>query len=176
MDDLKYIISQILTIGVYLILAMSYYSRNRYKILIFNFIALSIKTIVYFLLGAWTGLAMVIISLIMNIIIIVEQKKNKCNTSKNDILVLVSIYVLSIVVTLFTYNGFFSLFSVFATMVYIFSVWQKSKSVYKILGIPISILWIIYNIYIKSIFGIILETLLFTCSCIGYITEIRRKK
>lgn len=170
----KYVISQVITIVIYLILAMSYYSKNRGKILILNFAALSLKIIVYSLLEAWTGLSMTIVSIIMNVIFIVEYRKNKDSINKNDILILITIYVISIIFTIFTYSGFFSLFSVFATMVYIFSVWQKSKSVYKILGIPISILWIVYNIYIKSIFGIMLETLLLICSCVGYILDIRK--
>jgi hypothetical protein len=36
-------------------------------------------------------------------------------------------------------------------------IWQKKTSVYKVLGIPVGIIWVIYNIYIASIFGIILE-------------------
>lgn len=167
---LRYVISQILTIIVYLILALSYYSKDRKKILILNFIALFFKIYIYVLLEAMTGLAMTIISLIMNVVIIVNYKKEK-----NDIFTLCLVYLLLIIFTVFTYNGFFSLFCVFATMLYIFSVWQKSKKVYKILGIPISMLWIMYNIYIKSIFGIILEMLLFLCSCIGYMIEIRKK-
>ena len=60
-------------------------------------------------------------------------------------------------------------------MVYTYSIWQKSTKVYKICGIPIGILWIIYNTYVKSILGIILESIILICSITGYILEIKRK-
>lgn len=75
-----------------------------------------------------------------------------------------------------TYDGFFSLLSVFATMLYTYFVWQKNTTTYKLLGIPIGILWIAYNIYIFSIFGIILETILLICSISGYILEKNSKQ
>jgi hypothetical protein len=66
--------------------------------------------------------------------------------------------------------------SVFATMLYTYSVWQKKISIYKILGIPVGIIWIIYNIYIVSIFGIILEVVLLISAIIGIVREYKMKK
>ena len=61
--------------------------------------------------------------------------------------------------------------SVAATMLYTYSVWQKNTKVYKWLGVPVSLCWITYNIYISSLFGIILETVLMTSAIIGYLRE-----
>ena len=61
-------------------------------------------------------------------------------------------------------------------MLYTYSVWQKKTSIYKLLGIPVGILWILYNIYVQSIFGIILESLLLICSTTGYILEVKKNK
>ena len=58
-------------------------------------------------------------------------------------------------------------------MLYTFSVWQKETHIYKILGVPIGILWISYNIYIESIFGIVLESIILICSLTGYLLEIK---
>lgn len=77
---------------------------------------------------------------------------------------------------MFTYDGFLSLLSVFATMLYTYSIWQKKTSIYKILGLPIGILWIAYNIYIMSIFGIILETILTISAIYGYFKEKKNKQ
>lgn len=76
----------------------------------------------------------------------------------------------------FTYEGFLSLLSVFATMLYTYSVWQKKTIVYKLCGIPIGILWVLYNLYVKSIFGVILEAILLVSSSIGYGLEKRKIK
>ncbi len=86
------------------------------------------------------------------------------------------LYAISIISAVFTYNGFFSLLAVLATLIYTFSVWQKKTNVYKLLGIIVGFLWIWYNIYIMSVVGIILETILLICSTTGYLLEISKKR
>ena len=95
---------------------------------------------------------------------------------KIDIIVLITFYIACVISAIFTYEGVLSLLSVIATMLYTLSVWQKNPKVYKLLGIPIGILWIAYNIYVMSIFGIILETILLICSSTGYLLEIKKGK
>ena len=131
----------------------------------------------YIFLNAWTGLAMCVVALIRNIIFLIDEKKNGKRESINrtDVIILVILYVISIISAILTYDGFLSLLSVFATALYTFSVWQKKTNIYKLLGIPIGILWVSYNIYIMSIFGIILEAILLICSITGYLLE-RRKQ
>lgn len=120
---------------------------------------------------------MCIVALIRNIIFIIDEKKNgkRETINKTDIIILIILYIISIISAIFTYDGFLSLLSVFATALYTFSVWQKKTNIYKLLGIPIGILWILYNIYIMSIFGVILETILLICCITGYLLEKRRK-
>ena len=175
--SITYILSQIFTIIMYILLGLTYYSKERKKVLILNFLALIANGIAYIFLGAWTGLAMCAVALARNIIFLLDEKKNgkREKINKSDIIILIILYVISIISAIYTYDGFLSLFSVFATMLYTFSVWQKKTSIYKILGIPIGILWILYNTYIMSIFGIILESVLFICSITGYILEKRNK-
>ena len=124
-------------------------------------------------LSAYSGLAMVVVAIIRNIIFIIDEKKNgksNKNTTK-DYIVLAVLYIISIVFAVFTYNGILSMMSVVATMLYTFSVWQKNTKTYKLLGIPIEAIWIIYNIYIFSIFGIILESVLAVSTIVGYLRE-----
>ena len=106
-----------------------------------------------------------------------ENKNGKRDEiTKKDIIILIVLTAISIVSSIFTYDGFLSLFIVFATMLYTYSVWQKKTNVYKFCGIPIGIMLITYNLYIKSLFGIILETILMVSSTTGYILEIIRKR
>ena len=101
-----------------------------------------------------------------------EQKVicfNHEQNTKKDIIILAVLYVITILLSVFTYNGLPSLFSVLGTFLYTYSVWQKNTNTYKLLGIPTSISWIAYNIYIKSIFGGILESIVLICSGIGYL-------
>lgn len=173
-----YLVSQIVTIIMYILLAITYQVKNRKTVLILNFLALIANGIAYILLDAYTGLAMCIIALLRNTIFLIDEKKNG-KTEKNnkkDIAILVILYTLSIISAIFTYDGFLSLLSVFATMLYTYSVWQKKTKIYKLLGIPIGILWTLYNFSIGSIFGVILEMALLVSSMIGYILEVRRAK
>lgn len=175
---ITYILSQVFTIINYALLAISYYAKDRRKVLIISFLSLIANAIAYIFLSAWTGLAMCAVALIRNIIFLIDENKNgkRETNNKTDIIILIILYTISIISAVFTYDGFFSLLSVFATMLYTFSVWQKKTNIYKLLGIPIGILWILYNIYIQSIFGIILETILLICSTTGYILETKKNK
>ena len=171
--SITYILSQVFTVTNYILLAISYYAKDRQKILMLNFLSLTSVGIAYIFLNAWSGVAMCVIALIRNIIFLWDEKKKgkRENINKTDIVTLVTLYIVTITLAIFTYDGFLSLFSVFATMLYTYSVWQKKTQIYKLLGIPIGILWISYNTYIGSIFGMILETVLLVCSCTGYLLE-----
>ena len=170
---LTYILSQVFIILNYVFLVITYQLKNKNKILLFNIVSQTSCALSYICLSAYTGLAMAIISVFRNIVFLINEKKNGVTkeTTTNEILMLIVIYALIIILSVITFNGFLSLLSVFATMLYTFSVWQKSTKVYKILGIPVSLLWLSYNIYIHSIFGIILEFILMTSAVIGFTKE-----
>lgn len=173
-----YILSQVFIIINYIFLVMTYQSKSRKYILIFNFGALISTGISYIFLSAYSGLAMVIVAIIRNIIFIIDEKKNG-KSNKNgikDYIILAILYIISIISAVYTYNGILSMMSVVATMLYTYSVWQKNTKIYKALGVPVGIMWIIYNIYIFSLFGIILEIILTISSIIGYIKENKESK
>ena len=174
---IEYILSQVFTIIMYVLMAITYYMKNRKAILMVSFASLVANVIAYVLLNAWSGLAMCMVAMIRNIIFLVDEKQNgkRDEISKKDIVILIILYIISIGSAIFTYEVFFSLLSVFATMLYTYSVWQKKTEVYKFCGIPVGILWILYNFYVKSIFGVILEAVLLVNSMVGYQLEKRRK-
>lgn len=176
--SVSYITSQIFTIIYYLLVAGSYYAKDRRNILIITFLSLIANGIAYIFLNAWTGLAMCMVAIIRNIIFLTDEKKNgrKETIDKKDISILIILYVITIISTIFTYEGLLSLLPVLGTMLYTFSVWQKKTNIYKLMGIPIGIIWVIYNIYIRSIFGVILEAVLLICSTTGYLLEVKMKK
>lgn len=175
---IPYILSQVFIIINYIFLVITYQCKNRKQILILNFGALISTGISYIFLSAYSGLAMTVVAIIRNIIFIVDEKKNGKSDENGikDYMILAILYIISIISGILTYNGILSMMSVAATMLYTYSVWQKNTKRYKILGIPVGIIWIIYNIYIFSIFGIILETVLAISAIIGYIKENKKIK
>lgn len=177
-EAIQYIISQIFTIISYIFLATTYYVKSRRNVLILNCVVQCLFMVAYVLLGAWSGLAMSIVALIRNLFFIVDEKKNgqRDKINKKDIIILVVIYIICIVSAIFTYEGVLSLLPVLSTIIYTFGVCQKNIKIYKLLGIPIEILWVVYNIYIKSLFGTILETVMLGVCTIGYILEVKKNK
>ncbi len=176
--ELSYILSQIFTIITYVLLAITYYAKDRKTVLSLSFLSIITNSLEYVFLNAYSGMAMCILALIRNIIFLIDEKKNGKREKNNakDICILVVLYIIAVIFAIFTYEGFFSLLSVFATVIYTYSVWQKKTKIYKLCGIPIGVLWILYNAYVKSIFGIILEAVLLICSITGYIIEVKEKK
>lgn len=174
----NYILSQIFTILMYALLAWTYLIKSKRKIVIVDVASLVANILAYVFLGAWTGLAMCVVAMFRNFYILWDESKHgkRETNEKRDYIFLAVVYLGIILATIPTYEGFLSLFSVFATSIYTYSIWQKSTKIYKFCGIPVGILWIIYNIYVKSIFGVILETALLVFSIIGYVTELRSGK
>lgn len=174
----NYVLSQIFTILMYALLAWTYLIKSKRKIVIVDIASLIANILAYVFLGAWTGLAMCVVAMFRNLYILWDENKHgKRNTNeKRDYIFLAIVYLGIILATIPTYEGFLSLFSVFATSIYTYSIWQKSTKIYKFCGIPVGILWIVYNVYVQSIFGVILETALLIFSIVGYITEVRTSK
>ena len=172
-----YLISQIFITINYFFMAISYYSKNRKRILFCSLISILTVGTAYIILHAWSGLAMCLVSLIRNIIFEIDVKKNgeSKEINKKDIIILIVLYVMIIASAIITYDGIFSLLSIIATMLFTYSVWQKNTITYKILGVPNEVIWILYNIYIKSLFSVILEIILLACCIIGYMIERKEK-
>lgn len=158
--SLEYIISQILVLTYYILYSSTFHLKDNKNILTISSIATLINSFSYYLLNAYTGVAMCLIGIIRNIIF-KENKKSKFK--------LLFILTLIVSISIFTFDNWFSLLNIFATVLYTYSLWQKSTKIYKLLGIIINILMIVYNIFIESIFGVILLTISFISSLIGFI-------
>ena len=122
-----YVLSQVLVIINYVLLIISYQLKNRKTILIVNFVSTISISIAYLLLSAYTGFAMAIVSIIRNIIFLANNKKRK-KITKKDVNILLSLCAISVLFTIFTYDGFFSLMPLVATILYTYSIWQKDRS------------------------------------------------
>ena len=162
-----YILSQILVIVYYLIYSSTFHFKDSKKILIFGIIATVISSISYLLLNAYTGMAMCFVAIIRNLLFS-KEKNNSFN--------LFLIFLLTIAASIFTYNSYFCLFNIIATLIYTYALWQKNTRIYKLLGIIVNALMIVYNIYIKSILGVVLISIAFISSIIGYLKENKEKK
>ncbi len=169
-----YIISQILTLILYSFLGISYLQKNRNKVLILNIIVDILHIAAMCLLKGYSGAAMGLVSLYRDIFLLIYSRKK--NSKNRDIFILITSVILIIIFSFVTYNGIFSMLSIVATLITTFAIWQKNVKYYKFFGIISSLLWILYNVFVFSVVGIILESIIFIFSTIGYIKEIKTKK
>ncbi len=172
-----YIISQIITVAYYAILSSSYLLKDRRIILTSNFVAHIGQASAMAMLKGYTGATMAGIMMLRDLTLLIQEikkSKGKDINKKIDLIILIVTVVLMITLTIFTYNGPLSLLSVIATLVTTYALWQKNVKTYKILGLIAGILWLFYNIFIMSIMGIILQSILVICSTIGYIKDVKK--
>jgi len=165
----SYIISQVLSLVVYSLFCLSYFQNKKCHVLISNIGAHTLQTIAFLLIGGYTGMAMDIILILRDTFFYREEKSQKESSMTRKRIILFFFVTVIIVSTIFTYNGFLSLLSVFATLISTYAIWQNKVEVYRFLGIPVSMLWLGYQISLKAIFAIILESILLISTIIGYI-------
>lgn len=156
-----YVASQVLIVIYYLVYSFTFSMKNKSKILFTSIIATLISAISYFLLNAYTGIAMCFVAIIRNI----WFSKSKTKFS------LMAILLIIVICSIFTYQNMFSPLNSLATMIYTYSLWQDSTKTYKLLGISVNFIIIIYDISIKSIMGVIFMVIAFISSIIGYYKE-----
>lgn len=167
-----YIISQVFAVLAMLSVGISYQFKNKKIILILCIIYSTCYSLEYLLLGAMAGVAMNFVSVIRNVWFYINARKER----KNGIGVFIALYIIIIGLGALTYDGICSLIPTVATLLFTFSVWQDNNKVYRWLSLPISALWITYNICYKSLFGVIAELILLIFEIVGIVRIIREKK
>lgn len=170
---MEYILSQIFVVLSYILLGSTYLIKNRSTILCINLCSLVCNGVSYFFLGAWSGLGVVCIAMIRNVLFMVQQRIKALDKYLiDDIIILVFLMAISIIVGIVTFDSVWSLFSIFASITYTISVWQRNVKVYKILGVLASVFGVVYFVFIHSWFGVILESCILIISAVGVITYI----
>lgn len=174
---LEYTLSQVLIVIVYILICITYFLKNRKKILITNILAHIFQAISFLLLNGLTGVAMNFVYVVRDTFFVIDEKNRKSKKlNKRDYIIFLIFIIIIVVLTIFTYNGWGSLLSVVATIVSTIAIWQKNTKYYKLLGIPVSMAWLGYYIFLKSIFAIVLESILLVSTITGYMLENKKEK
>ncbi len=166
----KYFISQLLVIIATFSIAITYVSKSKKKILIYFIIYNLFYGIHYLLLNAYTGFFMNLVSIGRNVFFFYNNKRNK----ENGIMILIVLYSIIIALGIYSYQDFYSLISMSASLLSTYSIWQNDIEKYRYIAIIVSIEFIIYGIHINSIFAIITEIFLLFVEIIG--VYLNRKK
>lgn len=174
---MDYILSQIFTVLAYALLGVTYLTKKKNLILLLNACSTVSFTIAYIFLFAWSGVKMNMISLLRNLIIYLvarfAPKSKKWNFASLAItlgLILLDILLcITIKSGIFIISSAFDIMPYFATVIYSIAIWNGRGVWYKIFGILSSVAWIVYNAFVYSLFGIILEAVMIVCAIVGLV-------
>lgn len=173
-----YLWSQVLTVIEYGLLGSTYFVKRRRMAVVLDIFSMAAGIGAYILLGADAGLAMSVVILIANFYYLYDEKRRGKNhrLQFRDYVVLAIVLAAIAILAVITYDGPLSLLSVAATVLYEISIWQNSTKVYKFLGIPVALCWMLYNILILSVAGIFSEGIIFIAAVVGYFREYQAEK
>lgn len=157
--NMTYLFSQIIGFISFILSLIAYHRNKKEKILKTMLLANVVDILQYFLLGAYTGCASKLITLVRNEILILKEKNKKFN-KKTILIAFLIIYLISGIIT---YENIYSLFPISASMIYLYFIWNGNELQVKKVAFYCYFLWLIYNISVFSIAGI-------TANCISIIS------
>jgi hypothetical protein len=146
-----YIIAQVIGFVGFIITLIAYHRKTKEAIFKNMIVANTMDILHYLLLGAYTGCLTKVIALIRNIIIVFKEKK-KFLQSYFVLVLFILIYVFA---GIFTYTDIWSIFPIFAAVIYMIAVWNGDELTVKKTAFACYFLWLIYNIFVYSIAGIV---------------------
>jgi hypothetical protein len=150
-----YFVQSLAVIAVIFYLA-SYHAKTRKGILAIQSIGALIWTTHFILMSAWTGALMTLTGGAFTIVFLFKGKNKFLS---KDIVMYVSILTLGIF-TYITWTGIHSLFPFLGVSSIMFAKWQNKPNTIRALCIPNSVLWIFYDLVVKSYGSIIAESLI----------------
>jgi membrane-bound ClpP family serine protease len=145
--------------------AGSFQSKARKEILLWQMLSMAFWIIHYSLLGAWTGTFLVFTN---GMITLLFLYKNKNQWASRPWVLYLALGV-SILVTIFTWNNFYSIFALAGIMSMVLGKWQDDTKKIKLIGILACLFWILYDIFVGSWGGIIAEIVIMLSATIGLI-------
>ncbi|MBR2290125.1 MAG: YgjV family protein [Clostridia bacterium] len=153
---MNFIIIQIIGAIGYSLLALSYFQKEKIKILLMQIIAYVMFIVHYYLLDGITGSICNLIGLFALVTIYLFEKKNV----KNKKILAIGMIPFIVAIALFTYRDIYSIFPIVASIIVILSFLTKHENVIRMIGIISAICWLIYAIVFKSYVAIAFEVIM----------------
>ena len=151
MNNIIFIISQIIGFIAFFVSLMAYHRNKKEKILASMILSNVLNLIHYFLLGAYSGCVTKVMGIARDSFVILKGKK-KALSSNIFLLIFILIYL---VIGIFTYDNIFSILPLVAAIIYIIPIWNGNEITVKKTAFVCYFLWLIYNIFVFSIAGVI---------------------
>lgn len=147
-----------------------YQQKTRKNLLISKAVTDALWIIHYFLLGAYTGAVVTCVALVREVVFFRSDWRDK-----NSKPILVLFLCISVVCSVLTWGGIYSIFAMLGSMLSIVSFWLGEPKVSRIMAFPISCCMLIYGVANGSMAVLINEVLVMVSSVIGILKHDRHK-
>ena len=161
----QYTLSQIFAVFAYFVIGLSYYAKNKEKILLLTLTSTALFLIEYTFLHGTGAMIVNTIGIFRCIVFYIDDKKGRV---KNYISLLLFV-VISIIASAIFLKSYIELMAMGASIIFIYSLWQRNILVYRCLGALNSTIWLVYNSIYRSVVGIIGESSLLIATIISII-------
>lgn len=145
-------LGQIFGIIALILLIISFQINKKDTLLKYQIFSSLFFSVQYLCLNAISGCLMNLMSLVRNII----YKKYK---NAIPVIYLLSIILGMMILSIFSYNGLISLLPTIAVILYSIALWQKNLTITRLVEIVSCLLFIVYNIKVLAITGLILNAI-----------------
>jgi len=148
---LIYTVAQIIGFIAFMYSLIAYHRKDKKTILSNMVISNILNLIHYILLGAFSGCITKLLAILRDYFIILKEKYNKLS----NLFYLIMFIILYIIAAIFTYNSILSILPLVAAIIYIIFIWNGNEIIIKKTAFFCYFLWLIYNIFVLSIAGIL---------------------
>ena len=148
---LIYIVAQIIGFIAFFFLLIAYHRKDKKTILGNMIISNILNLIHYLLLNAFSGCVTKLLAIFRDYFIILKEKHPKLS----NIIYLILFIIVYVIATIFAYNNILSILPLLAAMIYIICIWNGNEIKIKKAAFFCYFLWLVYNIFVLSISGIV---------------------
>ncbi len=151
-----YVVSQIFAIFSIIFNLIAAQRRKKIDLLKMDTLAALCSSLHYAFLGAWSGLVSKSITTIRNGLA-VHQTTYKHKNNKPLAIIFVLIYI---IIGIFAFNSIFSILPILAPSIYTIVIYTSNIKKIRYALVISNLIWLIYDIHLLSIAGIIAETII----------------
>lgn len=168
---MKETVGQIIGFIAMAIIVASYQQKSHKKILTFQMVSGLLFTVHYLLLGAYTGAVMNLLGAFRSLVY-----SNRSKKWASSVVWPIGFSIAFLVSGILTWDNVFSVFPLIGMLMSSVVLWIEQPKINRILSIPTSSCWLIYNIKTVSYPGIITEIFVLSSIIIGIIRLDIKKK
>ena len=167
-----YILAQIIGFIAFFVSLIAYHRKDKKTILINMIIANIINLVHYLLLGAYSGCITKLLAIFRDCFIIFKKNYNNFL----NYFYLIFFIILYIIASIFTFNGILSILPLLAALIYTIFIWNGNELRLKKIAFICYFIWLIYNIFVMSISGIVSNVISIVSTLIAIKNEKKRCK